>query len=251
MLKQKFQRIRAILFDLHHTLTKTRINILTLAREAAENSGIELEHIPDDILANAIKRTDQWMKDYQIEKGVDIHWGWKPEHWLEVNRLLIDDLRIPNVTDEMLLEYETCWKDIMATNWESLVDDAKYTLESLKERGYTLGICTRRHDDPDKLLREWNIHDLFSTIHWTGVPGYAKPNPFTLLKAADEIGINPRLCAFVGNYVDADVCAAKRAEMLPILVVWANPGEKDLITDDTPIIKNIGELLHLFPSPAS
>lgn len=244
--QKALSKIRAILFDLHHTITKTRINMLNMTREAATEVGIQIEHVPDQVLAAAINQTDEWIREYQIENGVDIHWGGKPEDWLEINRKLMDYLEISDIADETLLAFEVSWKRIMAQTWESLVEEAKQTLEILKERGYILGICTRRHDDPEKLLKKWSIRHLFSTVHWTGVPGYAKPSPFTLLKAAEEIKINPRLCAYVGNYVDADVGAARSAEMIPILTIWANPEEKELTDNDTIVINRLDELLGLF-----
>ena len=245
--KQKqLSNIRAILFDLHHTITKTRASMLALTRETTEEAGISIEHIGDSELAQAIRKTDQWAREYQIENDVDIHWGSNPEDWLEINRLLMDNLEIKNISDEMLLNFERNWKTAMKTNLESPVDGSKATLEELRNRGYILGLCTRRNDNPEQLLRKWNIHHLFSTIHWTGVPGYAKPSPFTLLKAAEDINVNPRLCAYVGNYVDADVAAARRAEMLPILTVWANPRERGLVEEDTLVIDKLEELLDIF-----
>jgi len=241
--------IRAILFDLHHTITKTRVDMVTLTREAAESVGIPIEQFSDERLAKAIKKADSWMKEYQIQNGVDIHWGGEVEHWLEINRVLTDDLGLDNIPDETLLQMEKHWKETMATNWEFPVDDTKETLEELHRRGYVLGICTRRHDNPEKLLKEWGIDHLMSTVHYSGVPGYAKPSPFTLLKAAEDIGINPRLCAYVGNYVDADVGASVSAEMLPILTIWSDPKEKELSPEGIIVIDKIKELLDLFEGP--
>ncbi|MCK5389347.1 MAG: HAD family hydrolase [Candidatus Thorarchaeota archaeon] len=242
-------KIRAILFDLHHTITKTRVDMVTLTREAAESAGIPFEQFSDERLGKAIKKADSWMKEYQVQNGVDIHWGGEVEHWLEINRVLTDNLGLDNIPYKTLLQMEKHWKETMATNWESLVEDAKETLEELHQRGYILGVCTRRHDNPEKLLKEWRIDHLLSTVHYSGVPGYAKPSPFTLLKAAEDIGINPRLCAYVGNYVDADVGASLSAEMLPILTVWSDPNEKELAPETAIVIDKINELLDLFGGP--
>ena len=242
-------KIRAILFDLHHTITKTRVDMVTLTREAAEIAGIPFEQFSDERLAKAIKKVDSWMKEYQVRNGVDIHWGGEVEHWLEINRVLIDYLELDNIPDETLLQMEKHWKETMATNWESLVEGAKETLEELHRRGYILGVCTRRHDNPENLLEVWGIDHLFSTVHYSGVPGYAKPSPFTLLEAARDVGINPRLCAYVGNYVDADVGASSSAEMLPILTVWSDSKEKELAPDGTIVIDKIKELLDMFEGP--
>ena len=247
--KVRLANTKAILFDLHHTITKTRIGFIGLTREAAEAAGIDVSKFSDDQLGEAIQVADKFLKNYQIENDVDIHWGGEIEHWLEGNRVLIDNLGLENISDEQLLLMEKHWKEIMATTWESLVEGTKETLEELHHRGYILGICTRRADNPVELLKEWKIHQLLSTIHYTQVPGYAKPSPFTLLKAAEDIRINPRLCAYVGNYVDADVGASLSAEMLPVLTIWSDPKEKELAPENTIIIDKITELLDLFEGP--
>jgi phosphoglycolate phosphatase-like HAD superfamily hydrolase len=119
-------------------------------------------------------------------------------------------------------------------------------LEELQRRGYHLGICTRRPDDPTDILRKFGIHHLLSTIQWSSVPGYSKPHPFTLILAADEMGVNPLHCVFVGNSVDADIVAAQRAGMIPILTTWANPEEIEKSHEGMYTIGEVSELLDLF-----
>ncbi|MHA1387749.1 MAG: HAD family hydrolase [Candidatus Thorarchaeota archaeon] len=245
----KTKQIRAILFDLHHTITNTRVGFIGLTREAAEAAMIDVSEVSDEQFGEAMQVANKFLKNYQIENDVDIHWGGEAEHWLEGNRILMESLGLENISDEQLMLLETYWKKYISTDWESLVEGAKETLEELHRRGYILGVCTRRADNPDNLLQEWNIHHLLSTIHYTQVPGYAKPSPFTLLKAAEDIRINPRLCAYVGNYVDADVGASLSAEMLPVLTIWSDPKEKELAPENTIIIDRITELLDLFEGP--
>ncbi len=244
-------RIRAIFFDIHHTITRTRVGFPELAREAAEAAGVDFHKITNQQLKDSISRMNDWIKNYQIENEVDIHWGTRPEDWVDANRELLEHLGINDVSDSTLIEMERAWKKITLSNWESLVDDAKEVLEELRRRGYILGVCTRRHDDPESLLKRWKIRKLLSTVQWTAVSGYAKPSPYTLIQAAYETGINPRLCAYVGNTVDADVKASMSAEMLPILTTWANPLEKNLAPENTIVIHSLSELLNLFAGPAS
>lgn len=247
----RISKTTAILFDLHHTITKTGMDMHALTREAAMQIGIDLSGISKEQLAKAIDKSDKWIKEYQLENNVDIHWGGKPEQWIDANRIVFEDLGFENIEDKTLLDLEIAWKEIMQNRWESLIEDAKKTLDELDKRGYKLGICTRRHDDPRPLLKRWGILHLFLTVSWTGVVGYAKPSPYTLLKGSDELGVNPRRCAYVGNYVDADVGASMRAEMLPVLVTWANPKEKEKAPEDIIVIENIIELLEIFTGPAN
>jgi phosphoglycolate phosphatase-like HAD superfamily hydrolase len=249
-LTSKIKPIRAIFFDLHHTITKTRTGFIGLFREAAKAAGIDVTRFSDERLVEANHAADMFLKNYMIENHVDIHWGKEIEDWLEGNRVLIENLGLEDISDEQLMALEKHWKEAILTDWESLVDGGRETLEELHHRGYTLGICTRRADDPVQLLKEWDIHHLLSTIHYTQVPGYAKPSPFTLLKAAEDVGINPRLCAYVGNYVDADIGASVSAEMLPILTVWSDPEEKNLAPEGTIVIDSLTELLDIFKGPS-
>jgi len=77
------------------------------------------------------------------------------------------------------------------------------------------------------------------------VVGYAKPSPYMLLKVAEELGVNPRKCAYVGNIVEYDCIAATRAEMLPVLLTWIDPQEIDKITTDVVVVDHIEEFLEI------
>ena len=45
--------------------------MLALTRETTEEAGISIEHIGDSELAQAIRKTDQWAREYQIENEGD------------------------------------------------------------------------------------------------------------------------------------------------------------------------------------
>jgi HAD superfamily hydrolase (TIGR01549 family) len=241
--------VRAILFDLSGTITENRKNVLDMHREAAEFAGFDMAQFSDDALHDVQKIMIECIDKFQEENNVGIHWGEKEEDWLKPNRVFVEALGFKKVPDAQLVIMETYWKEILATKLEALVEGAAETLEELKKRGYILGICTRRFDNPKKLLKNWGIDQFISTIQYSAVLGYAKPSPFTLLKAADEIGINPRHCAYVGNLVDLDIYAAMSAEMLPILTIWSDPKERELAPDSAIVIDIIDELLNLFEGP--
>ena len=236
---------KAILFDMHETITEVNEDIMTLTRKVAKTAGIDLTNFTDEELNVALERVIEWFNPYQIENDVDIHFGSEVEHWTSANRVMFEALGFEGLSDEVLVSVEECWKEHLKT-WESLRPDAKTTLVELHNRNYQLGICTRRSDDPTDLLRKWGVLDILATIQWSSVPGYSKPHPYTLILAAEEIGVNPLRCAFVGNSVDADIVAANRAEMIPILTTWADPEEAQKAPEGTHIIGEVSELLDLF-----
>jgi phosphoglycolate phosphatase len=240
----RLRNAKAILFDLHETLTEVHESILAVTRRIAHDSGIDLAGYSDDELNQALEKTAEWFTSYQIDHDVDIRFGSEVEHWNDANRMMFEELGIDGLSDEVLLSVELRWKEELKT-WEFLRPEVKSTLFGLYERGYQLGICTRRVDDPTDLLREWEIHDILSTVHWSSVPGYSKPYPYTLIMAASEIGVNPLRCVFVGNSVESDIAAAHRAGMLPVLTIWADAEQLKRAPKRTIIINDISDLLNL------
>ncbi len=241
----RIRNIEAILFDLHFTLTEVTEDMISLTRKVSAGIGIDLSESTDDEIQQAVEKSDEWFKSYMIENDVEIHFGSEIEHWIEFNRRMLEALGLGNFSEDTLFSLEREWKQQLKS-WEVLRPDAFDTLLELKKRGFKLGLCTNRPDDPTELLKEWRIFDLLSTLQWTFVPGYAKPSPYTLNIAADEIGVNPNRCAFVGNRVDMDILAAERAGMVPFLTTWANPEEVKKAPKGTHIVGELSELLDLF-----
>lgn len=240
-------KVEAILFDLHHTLTGTRIPPFELLRDTGHELDIQLNRYSDEQLQAAFQESDSWLRSYLITTNADIHWGNDPSEWLQADRIMFETLGINGLADEVILEFERRWrKAIRGPRYEYFTEEAFETLSKLNDRGYTLGICTRRFHNPSHLIKTSGLEDVFAVVTWSAVPGYAKPNPFTLLDAAAQIAVNPRLCAYVGNLVDADIEAAKRGEMIPILTTWADPSEGEKAPEDTIVVGLLLELLEIF-----
>jgi phosphoglycolate phosphatase-like HAD superfamily hydrolase len=220
-----------------------------MTRKASMKAGVDLSQFSDDEVKAAFNSSNDHIKQHVSENDVDIHWGNDPNDWKDINKEFFRHLGFDDVSDDQILKFELAWRETGEDSFELLKTGVKETLEELQRRGYILAICTRRQTDPVPLLEEWGIHHLLSSVQYSGTPGYAKPSPFTLLKAAEEIDVNPRLCAYVGNLINADVEASLRAEMLPILTIWADAKEKEKATEDTIIIDEIHELLDLFKEP--
>ncbi|MBD3406865.1 MAG: HAD hydrolase-like protein [Candidatus Lokiarchaeota archaeon] len=236
--------VKAIIFDLHHTITRTKKSALAVFKEIAISVGINLEGITDKEIKDAFRKSDNWLSEYCIRENVEPHWGHEPSDWIEADRIIFKELGFTKIEKDIIINLEKRFKyETRETDYEMLTEDAKETLEILHKEGYAIGICTRRHDNPTSFLKRSNVLHLIDAVTWSGVKGYAKPNPFTLLQAADILKVNPKLCAFVGNYVDVDVKASIRAGMIPILVTWANPEEKDKAPEGTIVINSPRDLL--------
>jgi HAD superfamily hydrolase (TIGR01549 family) len=242
--------IRAILFDLHHTLTATASSPWELYRKIASENGADISSFSDEEIKNAFYKPVGSFNAQQVEMNVEPEWGGLPEHWLEADRIALGELGFADLDDEVILNIEKVWMHETArTDWEFFTPESIKTIPELKKRGFALGICTRRHLNPDHLMKRSGMSEYFEAVEYSGVPGYAKPSPFTLFRAADKIGVNPKMVAFIGNWVNSDIDAANRAGMLPILLTWADSSEADKAPDGTIILETPLDLLDIFKNP--
>jgi len=240
-------RVKAAIFDLGSTLYQTTRHLGDVHREFLASIGLEkYAELTDPQLEGAQSRgPDSWLDGRMLRNNVDIYWEPSREEWIEYDRRLLEEIGVTGSLDELVEEYQERWDSYLSESRYVLLDRCKETLETLVERGYKLGIASNRFGDPRPYLEEDSILSLFDSIEYSNVPGYKKPSPFLLLKVADDLGVNPRRCVYVGNYVKYDVEAAIRAEMIPILITWCNPEERENAPPETVTIDHISELLTL------
>lgn len=240
-------RVKAAIFDLGSTLYQTTRHLGDVHREFLASIGLEkYAELTDPQLEGAQSRgPDSWLDGRMLRNNVDIYWEPSREEWIEYDRRLLEEIGVTGSLDELVEEYQERWDSYLSESRYVLLDRCKETLETLSERGYKLGIASNRFGDPRPYLEEDSILSIFDSIEYSNVPGYKKPSPFLLLKVADDLGVNPRRCVYVGNYVKYDVEAAIRAEMIPILITWCNPEERENAAPETVTIDHISELLTL------
>jgi len=93
-------------------------------------------------------------------------------------------------------------------------------LDALAAPGRSFAILSNKPHDltkviADRLLSAWPFAAVFGQR--TGMP--LKPDPAAALVAADELGVSPARCAFVGDS-GVDIETARAAEMRAIGVTW-------------------------------
>jgi HAD superfamily hydrolase (TIGR01549 family) len=241
----KLSNITGIIFDLGGTLFKPVSDMCGLTRDFLSDAGHgEANDFPDDVIISAIEKPDEWLNNYMVENDVGVHWEPQREHWIEYDRLLLDALGVKDHED-IVHNYQQQWDNFHEDAMHELVEGCLEALEKLKSRGFKLGVASNRFADPERLLRNSRIYDLFDAIEYTNVPGYRKPSPYMLVKVAAAFGTNPTRCVYVGNIVETDVVAATRAGMIPVLLTWCDPEEEEKITSDTVVIAHINDLLEI------
>lgn len=242
----KIEGISAVIFDLGGTLFEPASDICGLTKQFMLDVGIEgANELTDDHIREALVDANQWLENYMIENNVNSHWEPSEAEWIEYDTILLRGLGFREDIDNHAREYQKRWDRFFEEVQPPLIEGVHDTLLELQQWKFKLGIASNRYSDPKQVLQNDGIYDLFGSIEFSGVPGYIKPSPYMLLRVAEELEVNPRKCAYVGNIVEYDCVSAERAQMTPILLTWVDPQEVDKITTDVIVIDHIADLLEV------
>ena len=241
----KTDYFKAIVFDMGNTLYTAAPNLVDVTSGFLRELGLsDPSTLSAERIAQAIDgQAEPWLDG--VMRNNDAQPKWAPSHdeWLEYDRILLSALGVTEGLDEKARKYQKMWDAKLARMEVRLVDGCRETLQESHSRGYKLGIASNRWDDPHALLKRDSIADLFDCIEYTNVPGYKKPSPYMLIRAANELEINPLRIAFVGDMTEYDVEAAMRAGALPVLLTQCHPGETVNAPAGTVIVKHMKDLL--------
>lgn len=154
----------------------------------------------------------------------------------------------PDRVEEMILEYRAfniANHDELVKEFEGVLD----TVQTLKEKGYKLGVVTtKRHDVTMKGLSLMKLDKFFEVIVAYDHVTKTKPDPEPILKALEQLGSTPEEAIMVGdNY--HDILGGKNAGTLTAGCSWSIKGreyiaqyEPDYILDNmTDLLKILGE----------
>jgi pyrophosphatase PpaX len=149
----------------------------------------------------------------------------------------------PDRVEEMILEYRA----YNLANHDLLVKEfagVKETIQTLKEKGYKLGIVTTKlHDTVLKGLRLMELEAYFEVIVSLDHVEKAKPDPEPIFKALKQLESTPEEAIMVGdNY--HDILAGKNAGTKTAGVAWSIKG-RDYLAKFEPdyMLENMDDLL--------
>ena len=94
-----------------------------------------------------------------------------------------------------------------------LYPGAMQALQQLRDSGYKVALCTNKPYQPTlAILRHFAIESLFAACLGGDSLAEKKPSPLPLLTIAEQLGCQPRQCAYVGDS-EVDYLAAQAADM--------------------------------------
>ncbi|UCE10983.1 MAG: HAD family hydrolase [Candidatus Thorarchaeota archaeon] len=239
-------RIRAVIFDLGETLYEPPTlgagyyqYHLTMSRKLLG----EDFYFPEEQYKKADAVAYEQVARRLVEEGVGPEYEITKQDWVEYDTAILKGFGVTGDLERLGRKYQDLWEAFEETYTPVLKPDTRGVLEGLSDRGYRLGLATN-WSDPSEQLRKDGILDFFQSVQYSLVPGYSKPSPYMLFRNAQVLGLNPRMCAFVGNSIRVDIEAARRAEMLPILLLQVY--HERPIDDGLIGIERLADLLDIF-----
>ena len=254
MANERVKNIKAILFDMGGTLKKpfqktqdeNRLRegverILNLA--GIENVDRETVTKYRDLLIERYYSYRKWASDTLRELHEEKFWT----EWMlpEFDREIIK---------KHAIELNEIFKDMIGDS--ELRDEAVPVIKELHRRGLKLGIVSNTFSSTGtpKLLKDLDIEGYFDVVVLSAQHGIRKPDPAMIKTALEKLNCEPKECAFVGDKMDRDMLAAKRAGLaLSVLIV--NPKKHVSLNDNLNefsdskpdyVIKDLRELLEIF-----
>jgi putative hydrolase of the HAD superfamily len=191
----KKEPIRAIVFDLFHTLVD-----------------------PEDFRPREFHRAETVANILGLEKAKFVSF-WDSTH---KQRLLTPRLEIEYVKDfasatgvilsesalDRVNEALGRYQDLAILNPR---DEAVAAIQSLKKRGFKLGLLSNSHQ---REVSEWPRSPLarfFDSTVFSHETGLMKPERGAYLRVSSRLGVAPPLCAFVGDGGDQELAGAREA----------------------------------------
>ena len=231
-------RPRAILFDLDGTL---------LDHGHAERMGaIAFRYAHGDLFAMGDEAfVALWHAT--TEKHIDRHFageiGWREQRILRMRDIFAHARRPVPLTDDEALAAFTDYVAAYERSWR-LFDDVVPCLDALS--GTRLGIVTNGEPDPQtRKLATTGILERFETVICSGAEGVAKPAPSIFHTGCARMGCDPADALYVGDRLETDARAARRAGLAAVWLDRACRAENDR-PSDLPVIRALTELSEVF-----
>ena len=224
--------VLAVLFDLDDTLfdhTGAQNHVIVeVARGFPEVFG----DLDDIVLVSAFRRADR--------AAVELFYSGMPldEVRLERSRLFLDELGVEEdigseITEGYIRAYVTAYYPI---------ENAERVVRSLLGK-YKLGIVSNGSAEMQMFkLESLNVLEHLECTLFSEEFGIRKPDPGIFLAAAEELGVAPAQCLFVGNSYRDDVVGAKKVGMR---TCWFNRHGEPVPSEVTYHDHQISNLLEL------
>ncbi len=242
--------IRVVLFDLGHTLLYFDGDWPQVFLQAQEQvwhilsqAGVSLPREP--FLAQFRQRLEAYYRERETEFI---------EHTTAyVLRTLLMESGQVDLPEETLQAALTSMYATTQAHWR-LIPEVHNTLQTLRERGYRLGVVSNaaHDDDVQTLVTQHHLRPFFDLVLTSAAAGVRKPNPYIFhLALRHWDGVAPQQAVIVGDTLGADILGGQHAGLHTVWVTAyantpANRAHQDTIVPEYRI-ERLSALLEILP----
>jgi HAD superfamily hydrolase (TIGR01549 family) len=160
-------------------------------------------------------------------------------------RTVLKQKGFSKVPDSILRSALEAMYAVTQENWY-LEEDALQTLETLKSRGYRLGLISNTSDDNNFqcILKRWKLGGFFEIILTSAALGIRKPDVRIFQFALERLGVQAEAAVMIGDTLEADVQGANQSGIYSIWITRRVqiPGDGELVIQPQAIITNLSQI---------
>ncbi|MCC2337348.1 HAD family hydrolase [Bacillus tropicus] len=221
-----------IFFDVDGTL---------LDYEAAERNGIiDFFQVYSTIFSgNELEATQVWheLSEEYFNKFLSKELSFQEQQGMRMYQLF--KTYGVNVSPEESQHRFNQYIELYKKNW-ALFEDVLYTLQTLQQRGHSLGIMSNGdYEQQIEKLTALNILQYFKYIFTSSELGISKPDPEIFHKAVLQLNLEMKDCYYIGDRLETDAISSTAAGMQGI---WLNRDNSQL-KYNIPTICSLHEVL--------
>lgn len=227
--------IKAVFFDLYHTLVRYEPPREELQARALKEFGIEVTpevfrrplFIADEFIYQEISRSPLRRRSKEEQMAL----------YVQYQRIVLREAGI-EATDALVMGLLSKMRqfDMKLVPFE----DVMPALTELKNRGIILGLISNIERDILPLLHKTGLQSLLDVVVTSQDAGVNKPHPEIFLKALRRARVKASETIYVGDQYQVDVVGAKKAGMKAILLDRSGYSTE---ISDCPKIKSLTEIL--------
>lgn len=197
---------------------------------------------PDEFCAELDKRYKVYRK-WAFENKIEAH---EPELWTRWMAPEYPAEKIAPIAVELTYQYR------QSMGRRVVAEDGRQVVIELFKRGYILGIISNvitSREIPDWLKAD-GLEKYFQSVALSSVLGIRKPDPAIYHYAANQAGIEPARCVYVGDNLNRDVTGTKIAGFGMVIILQdKREAVESVVCEDKPdlIIHKLSDLLAIFP----
>ena len=228
--------IKAVFFDLYHTLVRYEPPREELQANAIKELGVDAA---PEIFRRPIVIADEFI--YQEIAQRSLSQRSKEEQaalWAQYQRIVLREVGI-DATDKLVMGLIAKMRDFKMKL--VLYDDVVPTLTELANRGLLRGLISNIDRDINVLLQDIGVLPLLDITVTSLDAGCNKPNPEIFWKALRRAGVKAAEAIYVGDQYQIDVLGASKAGMKGILL---DRGGYFTDITDCPRIRRLTEIMN-------